>query len=590
MKILRLLNKKFLSVLVFSLFSVSVIAEEKPVDIWNIEKEKSDNNSVEGESLENLNDEDESNSETDIFNMQSKKKNNSIDLNEDLLSKEIKIFGLYDPDENGLDINMWINSDGDQLKNIFSKLKKINLSDDAKEIMNISMLTNAYMPQKNISEKDFLRFKSDWLIKNSDLDLIENYLIRNQIFNVHKELTIFLVNEHLSNSDENKACDILMKNTKPFIDEYLSKFNMYCLATRGKKDKAQLILDLKKELGFNDKYFEKKMNYLLGYSSEIDEKISEENILDFHLAYKTNPNFTFEPNDNTSKIIWKYLSSFNLLNSFKKIDISEIKKISTLEKATHNKNYPEKDLFNIYKRFQFNINQLLNLETSIKTLPKIEARALIYQKILLESDTIKKLKLLKILKNSFEEDNLSEAFDIELKKFLDEVDPTNIPDNLTSFYYTNIIIKKDTKNKIKFNNDVLHQSKLLNYFSGDYSRSKITKDIDNFLKKIKKNKKYFFSRKDQIFLESLKSDGIEISDKYKDLYKIDVSEIPTDIQVMINNNEKGAALLRIAEVIGQDELERIDDDTIYFIISTLNQLNVEQLRNKILLKVLPLKV
>ena len=247
-------------------------------------------------------------------------------------------------------------------------------------------------------------------------------------------------------------------------------------------------------------------------------------------------------------------------------------------------------MFNIYKRFQFNINQLLNLETSIKTLPKIEARALIYQKILLESDTIKKLKLLKILKNSFEEDNLSEAFDIELKKFLDEVDPTNIPDNLTSFYYTNIIIKKDTKNKIKFNNDLLHQSKLLNYFSGDYSRSKITKDIDNFLKKIKKNKKYFFSRKDQILLESLKSDGIEISDKYKDLYKIDVSEIPTDIQVMINNNEKGAALLRIVEVIGQDELERIDDDTIYFIISTLNQLNVEQLRNKILLKVLPLKV
>ena len=59
---------------------------------------------------------------------------------------------------------------------------------------------------------------------------------------------------------------------------------------------------------------------------------------------------------------------------------------------------------------------------------------------------------------------------------------------------------------------------------------------------------------------------------------------------MINNNEKAAALLRIAEVIGQDTLDRIDEDTIYFIINTLNQLNVDQLRNKILLKVLPLKV
>ena len=83
---------------------------------------------------------------------------------------------------------------------------------------------------------------------------------------------------------------------------------------------------------------------------------------------------------------------------------------------------------------------------------------------------------------------------------------------------------------------------------------------------------------------------IKVSEKYDDLYKIDESEIPTDIQVMINNGEKGAALLRIAEVIGQDQLEKIDEDTIYFIISTLNQLDIDLIRNKILLKVLPLKV
>ena len=71
---------------------------------------------------------------------------------------------------------------------------------------------------------------------------------------------------------------------------------------------------------------------------------------------------------------------------------------------------------------------------------------------------------------------------------------------------------------------------------------------------------------------------------------INSSEIPTDLQVIINNNEKGAALLRIAEVIGQDDLERIDEDTIYFIIATLNELNIDIIRNKILLKVLPLKV
>ena len=91
-------------------------------------------------------------------------------------------------------------------------------------------------------------------------------------------------------------------------------------------------------------------------------------------------------------------------------------------------------------------------------------------------------------------------------------------------------------------------------------------------------------------MESLKFDGIEISNRYDDLYETNESEIPTDIQVMINNNEKGASLLRIVEVIGQDKLDRMDEDTIYFIIRTLNQLDIDQIRNKILLKVLPLKV
>ena len=59
---------------------------------------------------------------------------------------------------------------------------------------------------------------------------------------------------------------------------------------------------------------------------------------------------------------------------------------------------------------------------------------------------------------------------------------------------------------------------------------------------------------------------------------------------MINNNETAASILRIIEVIGQDTLEALDEDTLFFIISTLNQLNIDFIRDNILLKVLPLKV
>jgi hypothetical protein len=590
MKILRLLNKKNFSIILILLFSFPANSEEQPVDIWNVDKENINENLSLDEQVIKNEQEFKTEFESDIYKMQSQKKNNTIQLDESLVSEKINVYGLYDPGDYDLDINMWLNTNGNQLKKIFSRIQKINLSEDATELMKITLLTNAYSPKIDITEKEFLDLRSKWLIKNSDLILIEEYLIKNQVINLHPKLTKFLIDQYISDAQVEKACEIFSKNTKPIENDYLSKFNIYCLIKLDKKNEAQLVYDLKKEMGFSNEYFEKKINYLFGYSTKVDSSISEKSIFEFHLARETNPDFVFEPTNKTKKIIWKYLSSFNLLNSFKQIEISELDKISTIEKATHSKNYPEKDLLEIYKRFQFNINQLLNAESNYKSLSKIEARALIYQKILLESEMIEKLKLLKLLKSLFKKDGINNAFDIELKKYLEKINPTEIPDTLTSFYYTNIEIKETKENNIKFSKDILHQSKLINYFNGDYSKSKIEKDIDNFLKKIKKNKKYFFSKKDQIFLESLKADGIQISKKYDNLYEINDFEVPTDIQVMINNSEKGASLLRIVEVIGQDKLDRIDEDTIYFIIRALNQLNIDLLRNRILLKVLPLKV
>ena len=197
---------------------------------------------------------------------------------------------------------------------------------------------------------------------------------------------------------------------------------------------------------------------------------------------------------------------------------------------------------------------------------------------------------MKILKDLFEEEGIGNAFDLELKKFLNKISIEDVPSNFTTFFNNYKKNEQVIDEKIKFNNKILHQSKLINYFNGDYAKTKIEEDINKFLKKIKKNKKYFISKKDIIFIEALKSDGIQISKKYDDLYEIKKSEMPSDIQLMIDNGEIGAALLRLIEVIGPDKIEKIDEDTFFFIINTLNQLNVDLIRNKLLLKVLPLKV
>ena len=587
MKILKLLNNKNLSIIIISLLlSISSIAEEKPVDIWNLDKKETQNISEENLSVEK----NEETSESSIYKMQSDKKEETIKLDAELTSKTIKIVGLYDPQEYGLSISMWSNSDGSILKKLFNNIDKYNLSKDASEILNISLLTNAYYPNQNITEEEFLKFKTNWLIKESNLELIEEYLIKNQITNLHPELMRYMVDKYLSQSNVKKSCEIFSKIKEPLQNEYLSKFNLYCLINYGKNEEAQLILDLKKELGFNDEYFENKINYLFGYIDEVNKEISENSILDFHLAHRTNSEFTFEPNKNTSKLIWKYLSTSNLLYKIQDVEITDIDRISAIEKATHDKIYPEEELFEFYKEFQFNISQLLNTKESYKSLSSTEGKALVYQRLLLTEEPKLKLELAKILKDVFESEDIGNAFDLELEKFLKKIDKADVPSNFTTFYNQNIKDDATINKKIKYNNKILHQSKLLNYFNGGYAKSKVEEDLNKFLNKIENDKKYFLSKKDIIFLEALKSDGIEISEKYENLYEINKSEMPSDIQRMVDNKEIGAALLRIIEVIGSKKIENIDEDKVYFIINTLNQLNADLIRNKLLLKVLPFKV
>ena len=94
-----------------------------------------------------------------------------------------------------------------------------------------------------------------------------------------------------------------------------------------------------------------------------------------------------------------------------------------------------------------------------------------------------------------------------------------------------------------------------------------------------------------IFLiESLIYDGIKISDKYSSILELYNSNIPTDIEVMINDGEMAMILLRLVEIIGEDDLNNLGSESLYFILSTLNKLNIDKIRNNIILKTFPLKV
>ena len=585
MKILKLLNKNYLTIFIISIFFLinPLNAEDEPIDIWELEKK------IEPDENQLITEEDNLTSDS-IIKIENNLNTKIKTLKKESLGAEnIKLAGLYDPVENGLNIGMWVNSDGNEIKSIFNRINTINLSKDAKEILNITLLTNSYFPVNNISEENFISFKINYLIQNKDLKLIESYLQNNDNNFENAELIKYYINTNLANSNLENACDIFSK-INFFNDDYLNKFKIYCLVNKNSREEAQLLYDLSKESGYSDNFYEDKFNFLMGYVSEVSEQISEKNILDFHLSHRTISNFRYEPTKKTPKIIWKYLSSSNLLENIDNIDLGDLEKISLIEKATHNGIYTEQKLFELYKRFQFNIDQLLNVKETYKLLLGFEGRALLYQRLILTKDTQEILDLSSRLKKSFIDENISNAFNEKLSKILIEIKEEDVPSNYSTFYQKNLDIQNPKKVNIKINNKIIHQSKLLNYFKKNYEIKKIEKETNNLMKSIKKKKDYSVSNKDLMLLESLKSDGVQISKKYQNLFEFDQSNVPTDIQLLINNSEIAMVLLRIVEIIGEDDLNELGSDTLYFIISALNQLNIDPIRNNILLKVLPLKV
>ena len=65
------------------------------------------------------------------------------------------IYGLFDPEENNLNLGMWSKSNGKQIKDIFKRISKIQLSNTAEDFFLSTILTYSYPPSSNISEKSF---------------------------------------------------------------------------------------------------------------------------------------------------------------------------------------------------------------------------------------------------------------------------------------------------------------------------------------------------------------------------------------------------------------------------------------------------
>ena len=573
---LRSLNK-YISLLILFILFQPLHAEEE-IDIWKQEKKeksqiiKPDNNN--------------SNDAINSKAFKTSQENNNIKIEDEILesSQDIKIFGIYDPAENNFDLNMWTQTEAEKVRSSFKRINQIELSNTATQLFANTILSFAY-PPKGMNEEEFVNLKIDWMIENKRIDFTEKFLKQNNVFPNKKKLIQYLVDHNIAKANIKEGCKTISFLDKSIKDPYLEKFKIYCLVFNKKKNEAQLQLDILREENQSDTFFDDKINFLLGVTSKTSKKIQEDNLLNFYLSSVTVGDFKYEPKKNTPKLIWEYLNAANLI---KLDDVEDKERLRSLEIAANQDQFDKEKIFDIYTNITFDLNNLIKAEDTYKKFDNIDARALIYQKYLLSDNEENKIKLLFLLKDLFQKDNLSNIFVEFLSDRLKEIKLDDVSESYKEVVQKNIITEEELRlGKIRFDDKILHRSRLLKYFNEEIDQKKAQKDFIKIYKKIKKNKKYFFSAKDLALVESLVKDGFEIPKEF-DYQEISKKyNVPANLLKLGESNESAFLTLKLVEIIGEDEAYNLDPETIYFITHLLNQNNLKKIRNEILISALP---
>ena len=562
------------------IFLCSPLSSEEKIDIWKNKKEVVIDTSKK--------EDDDIKVKTKLQTSQTIKALEKIEIEEGskIQSEDQIVFGIYEPADYDFNLNMWSSTKAEDLRSSLKRLNKIDLSKSSSEILEAILFSFSYPPQGMV-EKEFVDLKINWLIQNDRVDLLESFLKQNEQFEGKSKAVQFLVDKNIASGNIKKGCEKIKFIDANIKDAYLEKFKIYCLIFNEKKQEAQLLLDLLREQKQSSKFYDDKINFLLGVTDKTSKKINEKNLLNFYLSSITIADFKYEPTKKTKSEIWKYLNAANLI---KLEDESDKDRLKELEVAANNDQLDKNKIFEIYKQIPFNLNTLINAKSNYQTLNESDARALIYQKYLLSERNESKIEYLFLLEDLFKKANLSNIYSKYLSDIIEEIGIKNLPEDYQEIALTRVVSDEDLiLGKVKYNDKILHQSKILKYYVEGENKKKVQKDIDKIFKKISKNKKYFISAKDLALADALITDGFSLPSnfKYNELSK--KFDVPNNLIQLIDNDQKAFLALKIVEIIGEDEPYQLDPETIYFVTNLLNKMNLVKIRNKVLNSALPLR-
>ena len=569
----------FIGLLIISLYS-PLFSDEK-IDIWKNKIEKATDSQK--QEVEN------NQGKPDLLSSQTIQTVEKIKIEEgsQIQSDEQVVYGIYEPANFDFNLNMWSATKAEDLRSSLKRLNKIKLSKSSNEILEAILFSFSYPPQ-GMNQKEFIDLKINWLIENDRIDLLESFLKQNEKFDSKSKVVQYLVDKNIASGNIKEGCEQIKFIDASIKDSYLEKFKIYCLIFNDKKPEAQLLLDLLREQKQSSKFYDNKINFLLGVTDKTNDKINEKNLLNFYLSSITIADFKYEPTKKTKPEVWKYLNAANLI---KLEDASDKEKLKELEIAANNDQLNKNKIFEIYKQIPFKLNTLINAKNSYQTLNESDARALIYQKYLLSEANKSKIEYLFLLEELFKKSDLTNIYSKYLSDRIEEIGIENLPDDYQETAQTRIISEEDLiLGKVKYNDKILHQSKILKYYVEGESKKKVQKDINKIFKKITKNKKYFISAKDLALADALITDGFSLPSNFKYKELAEKFDVPNNLLQLIENDQKAFLALKIVEIIGEDEPYQLDPETIYFVTNLLNKMKLVTIRNKVLNSALPKRI
>ena len=166
---MKLKSFSYIISLLIIFFYSSLFGEENKIDIWK--------NQPSDLSSKIKTTEEPSLTETNPDAAQIIKASEKIQIQEgaQIELENQNIFGIYEPANYDLNLNMWSTTKADDLRSSLKRLNKIELSKSSNEILESILFSFSY-PPKGMSDKEFVDLKINWLFKNNRTNLIENFL------------------------------------------------------------------------------------------------------------------------------------------------------------------------------------------------------------------------------------------------------------------------------------------------------------------------------------------------------------------------------------------------------------------------------